>query len=107
MLLIISPLYASILALFYFGLSMWVVRGRWKFQVGLGTGESKELEKRVRVHGNFSEYIPLCLILLVITENADFPTWSIHTFGSLLILSRVSHLIGLGKSRGYTRCSRC
>lgn len=55
----ITSLYASLLALIYLFLSVRVVLSRTTHNVSLGTPEKvTELTKKIRVHGNFSEYIP-------------------------------------------------
>jgi uncharacterized protein len=40
-------------------------RHRRRARVGLGTGSDTALERAVRVHGNFAEYVPLFLVLLL------------------------------------------
>ncbi|MDP2323808.1 MAG: MAPEG family protein, partial [Gammaproteobacteria bacterium] len=69
----ITAIYASVLAILYIVLSSRVARRRMKFQVGLGVGESRELERAVRIHGNFAEYVPLALLLLVVYEIGGAP----------------------------------
>ena len=100
----VTALYASLLSFYFIALTFWVVRGRWKFKVGLGSGESKELEKRIRVHGNFAEFIPLALILLALLEGqGKVEQLYLHIFGFALILSRVLHNIGLSASAGTSK----
>jgi uncharacterized protein len=41
---------------------------RRRARVGLGTGGDTALERAVRVHGNFAEYAPLFLLLLLVAE---------------------------------------
>ena len=66
----ITAIYASLLAIFYIVLSFRVARRRMRFQVGLGTGQNIELERAIRIHGNFGEYIPLALLLLASSRAA-------------------------------------
>ncbi|WP_274620662.1 MAPEG family protein [Colwellia maritima] len=61
----ITAFYASLLTLLYIGLSFNVIRLRFKLKVGVGDGGQEQLTKAIRIHGNFSEYMPLALILLV------------------------------------------
>ena len=62
--LTVTALYASLLALVFLGLSFNIIRLRRLLRVGVGDGGEKELSKAIRIHGNFSEYMPLALILL-------------------------------------------
>lgn len=97
----ITSFYAALLTIFYFYLVMRVVKSRWDEKVALGTGNSKILLKRVRIHGNFIENIPLSLILLAMIEIQKLTSPLIlHIFGTILILTRLLHNIGLTKSIG-------
>lgn len=87
--------YAAILALIYVGLSLYVVRGRWQHRVALGHGADSVLERRVRMHGNFAEYVPIALILLFMLDVAKLPPLGIHILGIMLVAGRVLHLSGL------------
>ena len=69
----LSMFYAAVLALIYVGLSLYVVKGRWQHRAALGHGPDSVLERRVRMHGNFAEYVPIALILLFMLDVAKFP----------------------------------
>jgi uncharacterized membrane protein YecN with MAPEG domain len=71
-----------------------------RFQVGLGTGDNRELERAVRIHGNFAEYVPLALVLLVIYEMGGAPAWAVHLAGAVLLVARLLHAFGLTQSSG-------
>ena len=45
----ISMMYAGLLTLLYFALSVAVIRLRWRDRVGIGTGDSKDLEVATRI----------------------------------------------------------
>ncbi len=96
----ITTLYAAILGLFYVGLSAYVIKSRFKNQVSLGDGECDDLRKRVRVHGNFIEYVPIALILLFLAEQEGVSEWMMHTMGIALVLARVMHATGLSRKDG-------
>jgi len=98
-----TALYSAILALIFIGLSLYVVKMRWKFQVGLGDGGNKEMMKAVRIHANFSEYIPLALLLMAFLESLIQTSALIHVFGVTLIIGRILHLLGLKKSIGTSQ----
>lgn len=63
MILHIVPSYAAALALLFILLSANVIRGRGQHKVALGSGGMPNLERRVRVHANFAEYVPFTLLL--------------------------------------------
>ena len=95
----VTPLFASIFALMYLYLSFGVIKFRLKHQVSLGTGEHSDLEKAMRTHGNFAEYVPLCLILLFLLENLTLSTNLAFWLGCLLLVARVSHVIGMNNGK--------
>lgn len=96
----ISMLYVGLLALLYFALAVLVIRLRWRDRVGIGTGESKDLEVAVRIHGNFAEYVPFLLLMLVLMELSGASGMLLHAVGGLLFVARVCHAIGLRMSIG-------
>ncbi len=60
-----TPFFAAVLALFYVFLSLKVVRQRLSKGIKLGTGSEQGLEEAMRIHANFSEYVPLALLLML------------------------------------------
>lgn len=98
----ITPLYAGLLALLYVGLSFFVIRQRFRYRVSLGDGGREPLQRAIRVHGNFAEFVPLGLVLLLINELAGSPVWALHGLGAALLVGRVSHAWGLLVNGGPT-----
>lgn len=98
----ITSLFAAILTLLYITLAVRIIRLRWTEQVGIGTGQSMPLKAAVRVHGNFSEYVPLALILLGLIELQGGSPVLLYGLGGLLFVARVFHAIGLTRSIGVT-----
>ncbi len=96
----ITAVYASILAILYVVLSYRVAKRRMRFQVGLGTGQNAELERAVRIHGNFAEYVPFALLLLAFFEGGGGPAWAVHVAGAALLVARGLHAMGLTRSSG-------
>lgn len=98
----ITALYASLLTLMFLGLAVRVSRLRRTHRIGVGNGEVPELALAVRVHGNFIEYVPLALLLLLLLElNGTAVAW-LHAFGLLLLVGRILHAVGLGQSAGVS-----
>jgi uncharacterized membrane protein YecN with MAPEG domain len=96
----VTGLYAGLLALIYIGLSALVISKRLKHKINLGDGPNDVILKAVRAHGNFAEFVPIALILMLICEiNIADPfapvPFFMHVFGIALVLGRVMHAIGL------------
>jgi uncharacterized membrane protein YecN with MAPEG domain len=98
----VTALYAGALALLFIGLSARVSRLRGTTKIGIGYGENRDLARAIRVHGNFSEYVPLALVLMLIVENTALPQWCTHGLGLALVVGRVLHAYGLSVSAGVT-----
>ncbi len=91
----ITSLYAGILALIFVALGVYVIMGRYKTHTPLGDGGNEDLQRRVRMHGNFAEYVPLALLLLVLYETQAGSLYLIHAFGIALVAGRLSHAYAL------------
>ena len=100
----ITLLYAGLSGLLLLVLSFQVVGLRRKHRIGLGSGAEPELERAVRVHANFCEYVPLALLLLLLLElNAVLPGLVLHGLGGMLVVGRILHAMGLRRSAGVSR----
>ena len=98
----ITALYAGLLSIMYVALTLYVVRARMKFQISLGDGRNDELNRRIRLHGNFIEYIPLILFLMLMIEITGASGFTLHLVGILALIGRVNHLAGLTlKKQGF------
>ncbi|MBM3469137.1 MAG: hypothetical protein FJX71_06905 [Alphaproteobacteria bacterium] len=95
-----SIFYAGIFGLIYIYLSADVTKLRVKYQVGLGDGGHLDLLKAIRIHGNFSEYVPFALFLLFLSELIGGRPWMLHVLGVTLLVGRILHIIGLRKTDG-------
>jgi uncharacterized protein len=96
----ITALYAGLLGIVYLVLGGFVVSHRRRARVGIGTGSDTALERAVRVHGNFAEYAPLFLVLLLAAELNGGATVLLHILGAAFLLARLAHAIGLGQNSG-------
>jgi len=92
---IIVPTYAAILVLIFVFLSARVIQMRASAKIGIGTGNDPAMERRIRVHGNFSEYVPLSLLLLTFMEMLHLSRYLIHVLCIVLIVARIVHAIGV------------
>jgi uncharacterized membrane protein YecN with MAPEG domain len=91
----ITALYAGLLAVLFVLLSVHVIRRRLSNMVSLGDGGDAELSRRIRVHGNFAEYVPLGLILIGLSESLGAAPLLVHGLGLALLVGRLSHAWGL------------
>lgn len=85
--------YAALLAVLFLFLSVYVIKGRRKFSVAIGTHQ--QLERRIRAHGNFIEYTPFFLILLGMAEYNGLSPMFIHLLALSFCLGRLSHAYGI------------
>ena len=91
----VTALYAALLVVVLICLSAWVIKLRRSAGQDLYQGESKALGRAVRVHGNFTEYVPLALISILIAELNGAEAWMLHALGAGLLAARLTHAYGL------------
>lgn len=96
----ITALYGAAAGLLLLLLSWLVVKARWRYGTSLGPGTEPGMTKAVRVHGNFVEYVPLALLLLLLAELNGLPAWFLHAAGVVLLTCRALHAWGLGHAAG-------
>ncbi|MEN0064597.1 MAG: MAPEG family protein [Myxococcota bacterium] len=97
----VTAVVAAICALFYVAMSADVAYLRRHHRVALqGLGDNKHVTRAVRAHGNFSEYVPLALLLMLIMEQMGIPKWAVGLAGGTLLLGRLLHWIGIKGSSG-------
>ncbi len=97
-----SLIYAALLGLLFIALSLRVVLLRHRLQVGIGSGGHEELTRAMRAHGNFAEYVPLALVLLILVEaGTAASTLIVHVLGASLVVARLLHgYFGLNRHAG-------
>ncbi|MCB9958855.1 MAG: MAPEG family protein [Rhodospirillaceae bacterium] len=98
-----TALYAGICAFMLIGLALRVIRHRYQAKIGLLDGGDEVLRRHIRVHGNFTEYVPTALLLMAIIEVNGAPWWVIHPLGLALAGGRIAHAVGLRGSTGASR----
>ncbi len=87
----ITPIYAAVLALLLVALAVNVVRRRRGAGVSLGDGGDELLARRIRAHGNFIEYVPMALLLMVMVEERGAEAALVHGLNGVLVLARLMH----------------
>lgn len=59
-----TPIFAALLGLIFFFLSLRTSLERRRAKVSLGDGGDPGLQGAIRAHGNFIEYVPISLLLI-------------------------------------------
>ncbi len=98
----ITGLYAALMALLIVILAVRVVIFRNTARVGLGDGNNPDLLKRIRVHANAVEFVPLYLLLMLILELNQTAPILIHVFGIALVIARLLHAWGVSRHGGIS-----
>jgi len=92
---VILSIYAALLAFYYVYLSFNVIKVRQAEKISLGDNGNQKLQRAIRAHGNFIEYVPLTLILLFLAEYQGLASHYCHTLGAMLLIGRVFHNAGI------------
>jgi uncharacterized membrane protein YecN with MAPEG domain len=92
---ITTALYAGLLGLIAFGVAFPAGRLRGRLNIPVGDGGNLHLLCAMRRHANFVEWVPLTLILIALLELNGVSTTVIHVLGTVLVVSRVAHAVGL------------
>lgn len=91
----ITAHYAVLATILFLILSFLVIATRTREGIGGRPPEASRLEQLIRAHGNFAEYVPLALVLMLLAEVQGAPAWLLQVAGACLILGRVLHALGL------------
>ena len=94
----ITALYSGLLGLILVYLSYNVAGHRKSHQVGIGHGDNDDLGRAIRVQANFTEYVPVALILIAVFESNQGSSLITHSAGATLVIARLLHAYGLGKT---------
>lgn len=94
----ITSFYFSILALFYLFLTSKVIKARRVNRISLGSGGNNEILNIVSAHNNFSNYVGLFLIGLIILELNQTNKIFLHCLGMSFIVGRALHFYALNKN---------
>ena len=89
--------YAALLALLFVGLSIRTLRLRRNLRIAIGDGGNQKMLRAMRVHSNFAEYVPLCLVLLFFVESNGAQPGLVHGLCLCLIIGRISHAFGVSQ----------
>ena len=98
----ITLLFTALHALLMMVLVYRVVTYRRGAKIGLGDGGDTRLLRRMRVHANFIEYVPIALLLLALLEVCGLDARAVWALGGTLLLSRLLHAWGLSSTGGVS-----
>jgi uncharacterized membrane protein YecN with MAPEG domain len=98
----ITALWTGLLGILMLVLAMRVVRTRVTEKVNIGDGGSAVMLQRIRVHANFTEYVPMGLVLLLVLELNGASAMLLNGLGASLFVARLLHAFGLSSSTGTT-----
>ena len=87
----VTAFFAGALALLFIALSVYVIRNRYTLRLPIGHGGDVPMERRIRAHANFAEYVPLALVLMAVNELNGMPQGYLALLGGLLAAGRVFH----------------
>ena len=93
----ITAIYAGLLGLIFLVLTVSVVLRRGAVRATIGTGGDILLERCIRAHGNFIEFVPLVLILMILLELQNVSLWIVHLVGVCLVIGRVIHAANISR----------
>ena len=92
----VAALYVGLnaLLLLVLALNVGLRRGRQNALQPGATGD-ETLVRAVRAHGNFTEYMPVVLLILVMLALLKAPTPLLHLLGLVFTLGRLAHALGM------------
>ncbi len=91
----ITTLYALPLIAIWFALWMGVTSSRPAFNASIGDAGQPALLLKIRRHGNFIEWVPFVLVLMILAEAQGAGSTWLHAAGVLLLIGRIAHPFGL------------
>ena len=101
--MIIVPTYAAIFALLFVFLSFRVIKARRQEKIAIGAGGSAVLERAMRVHANFAEYVPFALLLLSFIEQKGGHFLYVNILCLMLLAGRSLHIYGVSNENENLR----
>jgi len=94
----ILPPYAALLALLFVYLSVRTIGVRRRLQIAIGDKDHPEMQRAMRVHANFAEYVPLGLVMLALVESRAPAAWLMHALCLCLLVGRLLHAYGVSQT---------
>ncbi len=97
----ITSLSLVILIVLYLYLSFNVINFRRTNKISLGDQSNAEMLRKIRMHANFTEYVPIGVILIFLMEFNLVNEWFTLVCAIMLILSRFLHPYSLSVNNKF------
>ncbi len=91
----VTTAYALPLIVIWFTLWIGVTSSRPTYKASIGDAGSADLLLKIRRHGNFIEWVPFVLLLMVLAESQGAGRLWLQIAGALLLIGRIAHPFGL------------
>ncbi len=91
----ITTTYALLLIPVWFALWIGVTSTRSALGASIGDAGNPALLQKIRRHGNFIEWVPFALVLMILAELQGAGSLWLHAAGALLVIGRLAHPFGL------------
>jgi len=90
-----TTLYA--IALIPIWLVLWIRVTSIRSAIGCSIGDAGDMKllQKIRQHGNFIEWVPLILVMMILAEAQGTDAVWLHVAGALLVIGRLAHPFGL------------
>ncbi len=86
-----ATFYLAIHMILFIFLAYRVVQIRQRDKINLGDNDDLDMQRRIRIHGNLSEYAPIYMLGLFGLVGADAPVHVVHGFGIVFTAARFLH----------------
>ncbi|MEM8793341.1 MAG: MAPEG family protein [Pseudomonadota bacterium] len=96
----IAALTAGVLIIMQIILMLSVGLYRGKVNVGVGTGDNLELERKIRRHGNFAENAAMFVVTLALAEGVGANPSILQWLAGLFVAARVAHVLAFTSQLG-------
>lgn len=94
--IVVAALYIGISALMLLALSLNVGRQRSRTNTfALGSLGDAKLAGAVRAHGNFIEYAPIVLLMILVLALMKASVILLHVLGIVFVVARIIHVAGM------------
>lgn len=96
--LLVTMMTAGVCGLIFLALTWGVVARRVSGKIMIGDGGDAVMLQRIRAHANFTEHVPLILILMAAVElAAGHGSPFLWGAGGLLVAARIAHAVGMAR----------
>lgn len=87
----VTTITSAILAIAFVVISIKIIKFRKLYKVSIGGHGHEDLKMTIRAHGNFSEYVPLTLILILCAEANNTNPVILSILALAFIVGRFCH----------------